>query len=74
MGTHVLLECCRMYGGIRRFVHVSTDEVRRVASLRLRILLDSALYLLMIMLFVVNERTKYCTPGKGVPSEFEIHQ
>uniref|UniRef100_A0A7S4CQY0 NAD(P)-binding domain-containing protein n=1 Tax=Eutreptiella gymnastica TaxID=73025 RepID=A0A7S4CQY0_9EUGL len=27
MGTHVLLECCRMYGGIRRFVHVSTDEV-----------------------------------------------
>ena len=27
MGTHVLLECCRMYGQIRRFVHVSTDEV-----------------------------------------------
>lgn len=27
VGTHVLLECCRDYGKIRRFVHVSTDEV-----------------------------------------------
>lgn len=27
MGTHVLLECCRLYGKIRRFIHVSTDEV-----------------------------------------------
>jgi len=27
MGTHVLLESCRLYGGIRRFIHVSTDEV-----------------------------------------------
>lgn len=27
MGTHVLLECAREYGGIRKFVHVSTDEV-----------------------------------------------
>lgn len=27
MGTHVLLECCRSYGKIRRFIHVSTDEV-----------------------------------------------
>jgi 3,5-epimerase/4-reductase len=27
MGTHTLLECCRLYGGIQRFVHVSTDEV-----------------------------------------------
>lgn len=26
-GTHVLLEACRMYGGIRRFINVSTDEV-----------------------------------------------
>ena len=26
-GTHVLLEACRMYGGVRRFVNVSTDEV-----------------------------------------------
>ncbi|EIE20300.1 NAD(P)-binding protein [Coccomyxa subellipsoidea C-169] len=26
-GTHVLLEACRMFGGIRRFVNVSTDEV-----------------------------------------------
>ena len=26
-GTHVLLEACRVYGGIRRFVNVSTDEV-----------------------------------------------
>ena len=27
MGTHVLLECCRNYGKITRFIHVSTDEV-----------------------------------------------
>lgn len=27
VGTHVLLESAREYGGIRRFVHVSTDEV-----------------------------------------------
>jgi dTDP-D-glucose 4,6-dehydratase len=26
-GTHTLLECCRKYGGIQKFVHVSTDEV-----------------------------------------------
>jgi dTDP-glucose 4,6-dehydratase len=26
-GTHVLLECCREYGSIRRFIHISTDEV-----------------------------------------------
>jgi dTDP-glucose 4,6-dehydratase/UDP-glucose 4,6-dehydratase len=27
LGTHTLLECCRKYGGIKKFVHVSTDEV-----------------------------------------------
>ena len=27
VGTHTLLECCRKYGGIARFIHVSTDEV-----------------------------------------------
>ena len=27
LGTHVLLECCRKYNKIKRFVHVSTDEV-----------------------------------------------
>lgn len=27
VGTHTLLECCRKYGGIERFIHVSTDEV-----------------------------------------------
>lgn len=27
LGTHVLIECCRLYGGIQRFIHVSTDEV-----------------------------------------------
>ena len=27
IGTHVLLECCRKYGKIERFIHVSTDEV-----------------------------------------------
>lgn len=26
-GTHVLLEACRVYGAIRRFIAVSTDEV-----------------------------------------------
>jgi UDP-glucose 4,6-dehydratase len=26
-GTHVLLECCKQYGNIKRFMHVSTDEV-----------------------------------------------
>jgi len=27
LGTHNLLECCRMYGGIQKFIHISTDEV-----------------------------------------------
>lgn len=27
VGSHVLLECSRVYGKIKRFVHVSTDEV-----------------------------------------------
>jgi len=27
LGTHVLLECCRNYGKIIKFIHVSTDEV-----------------------------------------------
>lgn len=27
LGTHVLLEAARIYGRVRRFVHVSTDEV-----------------------------------------------
>lgn len=27
LGTHNLLECCRLYGHIQKFVHVSTDEV-----------------------------------------------
>ena len=27
LGTHTLLECCRRYGQIKRFIHVSTDEV-----------------------------------------------
>lgn len=26
-GTHQLLECCREYKGIQRFIHISTDEV-----------------------------------------------
>merc|ERR1712226_851419 len=26
-GTHTLLECCKNHEGLRRFVHVSTDEV-----------------------------------------------
>ena len=26
-GTHNLLECSRLYGKIKRFIHVSTDEV-----------------------------------------------
>ena len=27
LGTHTLLECCRKYGKLERFIHVSTDEV-----------------------------------------------
>lgn len=27
LGTHVLLECCKHYGKLQRFIHVSTDEV-----------------------------------------------
>jgi dTDP-glucose 4,6-dehydratase len=27
LGTHTLLECCRIYGKIQRFIHISTDEV-----------------------------------------------
>lgn len=27
LGTHILLECCRKYGKIVKFIHVSTDEV-----------------------------------------------
>ena len=32
-GTHVLLECSRLYGKIRRFINVSTDEVYGESSL-----------------------------------------
>jgi UDP-glucose 4,6-dehydratase len=27
LGTHILLECCRKYNNVTRFIHVSTDEV-----------------------------------------------
>lgn len=27
LGTHTLLECCRVYNKINRFIHISTDEV-----------------------------------------------
>lgn len=27
LGSHVLIECSRQYGGVKRFIHVSTDEV-----------------------------------------------
>lgn len=27
LGTHTLLECCRKYGKIEKFIHISTDEV-----------------------------------------------
>jgi len=27
VGTHTLLECCRLYGKIAKFIHISTDEV-----------------------------------------------
>lgn len=27
LGTHTLLECCRIYKKIERFIHISTDEV-----------------------------------------------
>ena len=27
LGTHSLLECCRLYKNIKKFIHISTDEV-----------------------------------------------
>jgi dTDP-glucose 4,6-dehydratase/UDP-glucose 4,6-dehydratase len=27
LGTHQLIECCRLYGNIKNFIHISTDEV-----------------------------------------------
>jgi dTDP-glucose 4,6-dehydratase len=27
LGTHTLLEACRLYGGVQKFIHISTDEV-----------------------------------------------
>ena len=27
LGTHILLDCCHKYGRIKKFIHVSTDEV-----------------------------------------------
>ena len=27
LGTHTLLECCKVYNKIKRFIHISTDEV-----------------------------------------------
>ena len=33
-GTHVLLEACKVAGTIRRFIHVSTDEVRYFIEVR----------------------------------------
>lgn len=32
-GTHILLECCRIYGNISKFIHMSTDEVYGESSL-----------------------------------------
>ncbi len=37
-GTHVLLEATRVYGGIRRFINVSTDEVLLCLKLRITLL------------------------------------
>jgi dTDP-glucose 4,6-dehydratase/UDP-glucose 4,6-dehydratase len=34
MGTHCLLEACRLYGKIVKFIHVSTDEVYGESMLR----------------------------------------
>ena len=33
LGTHTLLECCRIYNKIKRFIHISTDEVYGEISL-----------------------------------------
>lgn len=33
LGTHNLIEACRKYGGIKRFIHISTDEVYGEISL-----------------------------------------
>ena len=37
-GTHVLLEACRVYGSIRRFIAVSTDEASIDTCLSTRML------------------------------------
>ncbi|KAK7207220.1 hypothetical protein BZA70DRAFT_235455 [Myxozyma melibiosi] len=42
-GTHVLLECCKAYGRIHRFLHVSTDEVYGEVSASDDDLLESAI-------------------------------
>jgi dTDP-glucose 4,6-dehydratase len=33
LGTHILLECARLYGKLDRFVHISTDEVYGESSM-----------------------------------------
>lgn len=34
LGTHVLLEACRLYGKLEKFIHVSTDEVYGESMMR----------------------------------------
>lgn len=34
MGTHVMLESAKTYGGIKRFIHVSSDEVYGESEVR----------------------------------------
>ena len=33
LGTHILLECCRKYNKIEKFIHVSTDDVKKLHEL-----------------------------------------
>jgi nucleoside-diphosphate-sugar epimerase len=40
-GTHTLLEACRVYGKIKRFINVSTDEVRSIFSCHAHLLLPA---------------------------------
>ncbi|VVU95067.1 GDP-mannose 4,6 dehydratase [seawater metagenome] len=44
LGTHVLLKCCRKYGKIERFIHVSTDEVYKVAKILIEMIKEKKDY------------------------------
>ncbi len=56
-GTHVLLEACRVYGSIRRFVAVSTDEVSCLLETHMSPIITIACRCCVLCLFPVPSRT-----------------